>query len=131
MIKFKRSHIRLLVNDFKSCFKFYRDILELPVRYGDENAIYGEFKSEGVHIALFVRDMMAEVTGCENRTSIRDSRDGVVLILRVENVDDVYEKLKNKGINFVTPPEDHKAWHCKMAHFRDPDGNLIELNGDL
>jgi len=103
----------------------------LPVRYGDENGIYAEFKSEAVHIALFIKDLMAEVVGCENKTSTHDSQDGVALILRVDNIDDVYEKLKSKEIEFVTPPEDHEEWHCRMAHFRDPDGNLIELNGDL
>ena len=63
MFAIKRSHIRLLVINFKPCFCFYRDKLELPLRYGQEDGVYAEFKTEGLHIALFKRNLMAEVLG--------------------------------------------------------------------
>lgn len=127
----KRSHLRLLPENFSKCFLFYRDVLELPVRYGDENADYAEFKTDALHIALFRRKLMAEVVDRADLPADVPAQDRIALILRVENVDKVYERLRGKGVVFGTEPVDRPAWQCRTAHFRDPDGNLIELNSDL
>ncbi|MBW1835942.1 MAG: VOC family protein [Deltaproteobacteria bacterium] len=127
----KRSHIRLLVNRFKDCFLFYRDILDLPVRYGDENSNYAEFKSDAIHIALFKRILMAKVVDKADQLLDADIQDRVALVLRVDDVTAVYKKLMAKGVEFVTGPVARKEWGCRTSHLRDPDGNLIEINGDL
>jgi catechol 2,3-dioxygenase-like lactoylglutathione lyase family enzyme len=36
------SHIRLLTNQFPEMFRFYRDALDLRVRWGDENGVYAD-----------------------------------------------------------------------------------------
>jgi catechol 2,3-dioxygenase-like lactoylglutathione lyase family enzyme len=131
MLAIKRSHVRLLVNRFKDCFLFYRDVLELPVRYGDANSDYAEFKSDAIHIALFQRVRMAEVVDKANQISDADTQDRVALVLRVDDVSSVYEKLTAKGVEFVTGPAERKEWGCRTSHLRDPDGNLIEINADL
>ena len=131
MREMKRMHIRLLVNRFRECFEFYRDILELPVRYGDKHSSYAEFKSDAIHIALFKRDLMAAVVDRAEHPQEGDNQDRVALILRVDDVAKPFEKLNEKGVRFVTDPIDRKEWQCRTAHFRDPDGNLIELNSDL
>jgi catechol 2,3-dioxygenase-like lactoylglutathione lyase family enzyme len=131
MLAIKRSHIRLLVNRFKDCFLFYRDVLELPVRYGDENSDYAEFKTDAIHIALFQRLLMAEVVDKADQLFDADIQDRVALILRVDDVTTVYKKLMAKGVEFVTGPLERKEWGCQTTHLRDPDGNLIEINADL
>ena len=131
MLALKRSHIRLLVNRFKDCFLFYRDILELPVRYGDENSDYAEFKTATIHIALFKRILMANVVDKAGQLLDADIQDRVALVLRVDDVTAVYKKLTAKGVEFVTVPVERKEWGCRTSHLRDPDGNLIEINGDL
>ncbi len=131
MIDFKRFHLRLLVERFPECFRFYRDILGLPVRYGDETADYAEFKNEVIHIALFQRGQMAAVVDRAAYPAAPVSQDRVALILRVDDVVAVYEKLLADGVVFVTGPCERRDWNCRTAHLRDPDGNLIELNGDL
>ena len=130
-IDFKRFHLRLLVGCFPECFRFYRDVLGLPVRYGDETSAYAEFKSEAVHIALFQREQMAAVVHREALPAVSVSQDQVAVILRVEDVGAVYEKLLAAGAAFVTGPCERPEWNCRTAHLRDPDGNLIELNSDL
>lgn len=119
------------MEDFKSCFRFYRDKLELPVRYGHEDSIYAEFKAEVLHIALFQRQFMAVALGTEKRPPQAEVQDGQVLILRVDDVDTAYASLQDKGVCFETQPLDRLDWNCRTAHFRDPDGNLWELNADL
>jgi catechol 2,3-dioxygenase-like lactoylglutathione lyase family enzyme len=131
MIDLKRSHLRILVKNFRQCFLFYRDVLELPVRYGDENADYAEFKTDALHIALFKRDFMAEVVDRADHPSEAPMQDRMAMILRVADTAKTFERLREKGVAFATPPTDRPAWQCRTAHFRDPDGNLIELNSDL
>ena len=132
MINFiKRFHLRLLVVNFSECFRFYRDVLGLPVRYGDELANYAELKNDILHIALFRRKQMATVIGRTHYPTTVASQDRVMLILRVENIVEVYKNLQNIGVEFVTELCERQEWDCLTAHFRDPDGNLIELNSDL
>lgn len=132
MIPLKRTHLRLLVDDFTACFRFYRDTLGLPVRYGAEDETYAEFKTDAVHVALFRRDLMARVTGTDDPGAAAGARDDrAVLVLRVDDVDSAAAALSARGVVFDTGPEDRKAWGCRTAHFRDPDGNLLELNADI
>jgi uncharacterized glyoxalase superfamily protein PhnB len=44
----------------------------------------------------------------------------------VENVDEEYEKLKTKGVNFVEQPK-KQYWGGYAALFADPDENLLYL----
>ena len=131
MKEIKRYHLRLLVDNFRECFLFYRDMLELPVRYGSENDVYAEFKTDAVHFALFNKALMAQVTGKAEKPEKTNAMDDLAIILRVDDVDRVFKRLKAKGVGFDTEPHDRKEWGCRTAHFRDPDGNLLELNADL
>jgi predicted enzyme related to lactoylglutathione lyase len=103
----------------------------LPVRYGDENADYAEFKADAIHIALFKRNLMAPVVGHDRLPADAEAQDRSAIIFRVDDVDAVYSRLKNGGAQFVTAPKDRNEWGCRTAHLRDPDGNLLELNSDL
>lgn len=131
MFDLLRFHIRILTDDFPACFKFYHEVLELPVRYGDESQNYAEFKSDVLHVALFDRRSMAEVLGKSHLTDQRESRDKNVIVLRVAHVDQAYERLRQRGVRFMTPPTDRPEWGCRTAHFIDPAGTLFELNADL
>jgi catechol 2,3-dioxygenase-like lactoylglutathione lyase family enzyme len=127
----KRYHVRLLVTNFRECFLFYRDKPALPVRHGTEHGEYAEFKSDAVHLALFNRDLMAQAAGTGHKTADTDAQDRVAIVLRVDDVDHAFEGLASRGVVFDTAPQDRKAWDCRTALFRDPAGNLLELNGDL
>ncbi len=131
MLKIKRHHIRLLVDNFSECFIFYRDILGLPVRYGTEDADYAEFKTDAIHIALYKRSLMRKVTGTVTTPANECMDDPVAIVLRVDDVDQTFEFLNSKGVSFDTVPEDRTEWDCRTAHFRDPAGNLLELNADF
>jgi catechol 2,3-dioxygenase-like lactoylglutathione lyase family enzyme len=54
-------------------------------------------------------------------------QDAVLLVFEVDNVDEAVEALKAKGVQFVSLPTDRPAWGMRTAHFRDPDGNLLEI----
>jgi len=127
---FNLTRTRLLVRDFKACFKFYQEILGLVHVGGNENGPYAEFTTGNHLLALFDRQRMSEVLGTTKKPVQTDSQDKVALIFEVQDVDTTYNKLKNKGLIFVTKPTDHPAWGLRTAHLRDPDSNLIELYSD-
>ncbi len=123
------GHVRLLVSDFKACFLFYRDILGLACQFGDENDVYADFSD--VHLALFRQDFMAAAVGTSELPANAICQDRAALILGVDNIDAVCVELVGRGVTLVTQPEDRSDWMIRTAHFRDPDGNLVEINQSL
>jgi predicted enzyme related to lactoylglutathione lyase len=49
--------------------------------------------------------------------------------LRVIDIDATYRDLLAKGVAFVEPPERMPRGGV-LAHFKDPDGNILTLLGD-
>ncbi len=124
------THVRLLVVDYKGCFRFYRDILGFKPGWGDEDSGYADFQAGGVKLALFSREAMARAVGAEKWPAETPSQDRVALIFRVDDLDETYRRL-DRGVAFGAEPQDRPDWGVRVAHFRDPDGNLIEVNQDL
>jgi uncharacterized glyoxalase superfamily protein PhnB len=46
--------------------------------------------------------------------------------MEVDDVDDVYRKLKEKGVKFASEPKD-QSWSARTATFLDPDENRFIL----
>lgn len=51
---------------------------------------------------------------------------GITLYFEDENLDKLVSDLKQKGITFISNPED-TTWLWREAHLNDPDGNHIIL----
>jgi len=51
---------------------------------------------------------------------------GITIYFEDENLDKLVTNLKQKGITFISDPED-KTWLWREAHLYDPDGNHIIL----
>jgi len=125
----KFSNVRLLVKDFKKCFKFYTEKLGLEPVWGDENGPYASFKvAEGMEgFALFVSDFMAPAVGNADKDQPTGYREKSMVSFEVENVDDTYQALLAKGVTFINQPTDMPDWFMRVVHLRDPEENLIEL----
>lgn len=125
----KFSNVRLLVKDYKKCFKFYTEQLGLEPLWGDENGVYAAFKvAEGIEgLAIFVSDYMASFVGNDEKTQPIGYREKSLVVFEVENVDDTYQALLKKGINFINEPTDMPDWGMRVVHLRDPEENLIEF----
>ena len=123
----KLLQIRLLVNDFKKISNFYKDLLGLSISWYEEEMEYALFNNGETKIELLSRKAMAEVVGEENEFLEGESQSKFLLQFEVENVDKTYNYLRENGIEFVTEPHDRKEWRSRIAHFRDPDRNLIEI----
>lgn len=125
------SHTRLLVTNYSECFRFYRDVLEFPVLWGEENGTYADFRVGNHKLALFLREPMAEDIGADQPTPRMEGQDLICLVFAVEDVDKAYHSLVKKGVLPLNEPHDRKDWGIRAFHLRDPDGNLVEINRDF
>jgi lactoylglutathione lyase len=41
------------------------------------------------------------------------------------------EELWGRGVDVVTNAHNQDAWMIRVAHFRDPDGHLIQINAPI
>lgn len=122
---------RLLVTNFKACFRFYRDIMGFTPGFGTEDDTYADFTLGSVNISLFDKAEMSAVLGISEKPIRPDSQDHICLVFSVENVDEAFHQMTAKGAQFLLEPADHPDWGIRTAHLRDPDGNLIEINHSL
>jgi len=125
----KFNNVRLLVKDYKKCFKFYTEELGLEPNWGDIDGCYASFKvADGIEgLAIFVSDFMAPAVGNADKSQPSGYREKSLVSFEVENVDKMYQMLSEKGIKFINQPTDMPDWGMRVVHLRDPEENLIEF----
>ncbi|HEX9056785.1 MAG TPA: VOC family protein [Ktedonobacterales bacterium] len=132
----KLNTVRLLVDDFPTTLRFWRDVMGLPVLYGDdasgEAAVpgYAYLNAGDVGLELFSRDGFAAALGDATPTPMPSGRE-TVLVLKVEDVDATYAELAARGATSVAGPRDRPEWGARTAHLSDPDGHIIEIYAQL
>ena len=145
MIKIKKfRHIGLVVNDFEKMLDFYSIILGFKILKNFEISS-SDFRegvginnakakvahlqiSEDVELEMFEYN---ETLRCSNKN--KANAEGFRHIaLFVENLNESYTYLKSKNIEFISEPitinEPVTVAGFKFVYFRDPEGNIIELN---
>lgn len=127
----KYEFTRLLVTNFRECYLFYRDVLGFSPGLGTENDTYADFPMDGVSISLFDKAEMSQAVGTHQLPSAGPVKDAVCLVFAVTDVDAACTELAAKGIRLEVYPTDHEDWGIRTAHFRDPDGHLLEINQPL
>ncbi len=105
--------ITLTVSDLKNAIDFYENILGLTKKY--EFADYAGFDCGGIEIGL------------KTWGQLENPREGEPYInFLVDNIEECYNNLVEKGVNFEQPPKD-MVWGGRVAFFTDPDGNKLQL----
>jgi lactoylglutathione lyase len=123
---YRFSYVRLLVNNYRGSFRFYRDVMGMKPLRGDVDSEYAEFEASGVRLALFQRARMTEALGIPEPQG--EGRGHVALVFAVDDVDAAHRELEKQGVKFTLSPRTHEDWDVRTAHFHDPDGNVIEIN---
>ena len=70
---------------------------------------------------------LAPVAGIADKELPAGCRDKMMVSFEVDNVDEAFETLSARGVEFVNRPTDMPGWGMRVVHLRDPEENLIEL----
>ena len=112
-MSFKRlGAVILLVSDMDKSIKFYRDVLELPIK--NTSSEWVEFFSSGTVLALH-----------PSKSKSRTKNSGILVGFMVSNLETVAKKLKDKKVEFFKEPKEESFG--KHAILADPDGHLISI----
>jgi predicted enzyme related to lactoylglutathione lyase len=107
------ANVWMPVRDVDRAKKFYSETLELSIVKDDGDWV--EFEADGMRVAL---------NGREKRGAGADG--GPVLTFQPEgSLDDAVAGLKGRRVEFPGEVSEHE-WG-RVATFRDPDGNEIQL----
>lgn len=123
-------HCGIVVSDMEKSLEFYRDILGLKIKV--------DALEEGEFIDAILGMQKVKVRTVK---MLADEGDALVELLfyhsrpegsshtafTVENLDDEYKRLKEKGIKFINSPQVSPNGKAKVAFCYDPDGIPVEL----
>jgi len=126
----KLINFRLLVSDFPAALKFWRDIMMLPMTYGDETMGYAYFDTGNAGLELLSRDGFTASLSETIPTPMPVGHQAVI-VFRVDDVDATYADLVKRGAKAVADPVDRPVWQARTAHLSDPDGYLVEIYSQL
>ncbi len=121
------TYTRLNVEDFVACKNFYRDVLGLKIKFEDDTDEYVEFDAGSVSITIFNRAKLSEFVTSAETIEYNAHSGRVVLSFSVRNMDEAIAHLKQHGVELLNPPTGYPGRGFISTCFRDPDGNLIEL----
>ncbi len=107
----------LYVKDWERALRFYRDVLGLPLAYPAETG-WAEFSLGGA--ALCIHGGRVASAG--------PNTDGICSVgLAVDDFDGALGRLKAKGVAVGAPFS--PCGGLRVAHFHDPDGNGVSIEG--
>ena len=133
-------HAGIVVSDMETSLRFYRDLLGMEVwaDFTDDSAYVQ--KMTGVEGAdIWMVKLKAADGGSIELLQYRSHPQGVPpprrscdvginhLAVQVEDVDVLYETLREEGIQFNAPPGISPDGGAKVAYCRDPEGVIVEL----
>jgi catechol 2,3-dioxygenase-like lactoylglutathione lyase family enzyme len=131
-MQLKYTYTRLNVEDYAACKQFYQEVLGFKVVYANDTREYAELDAGETKITLLNRARLREFIGSAETVTYERHDAKIVLTFAVDNLDAAVAELKNHAIPLVSSPwqrmEDGLMQGGSItACFRDPDGNLIEL----
>lgn len=109
----------LFTSDIKRALEFYRDDLGLPLQNATKDTI--EFFSSGTKIVIKGHGK-AETKG---KATTATTRPGILIGFTIQNIDELCELFKKKGVRFLKEPRDEAFG--RHAIILDPDDHMISL----
>lgn len=130
-MRFDDTTLRILVRkDYGLCFDFYTQKMGLTAVWGDRKGPYTSFavkEGEPPCFAIFSGANMPMFRGYVQPAE-NTQPDTVLAVIPSDDLDGDYEKLKKAGVQFLGEPQFIEDWGMRCTYFRDPEGNLFELN---
>jgi lactoylglutathione lyase len=121
------THI-LVVSDIEVSRRFYSGVLGASLfrEYGGTSAVY-EFL--GCWLLLVTPGGPTPDKPSVTMSPPRNADDvSAAFTIRVSDCENVYETLRGRGAEFLTPPHTSEGGHEVRCFFHDPDGHLFEIS---
>ncbi len=139
----KLRHVGLAVVDMDNALKLYRDIFNLKIVWDEIES--GDFidnlsNMSNVNVRTVkltdtnggMIELLQYISHAQQRNKDSINRIGCSHIaVTVDDIDDMYKKLLDFGLEFHNQPQVSVAGNAKVAFCRDADGVLIELVEEL
>jgi len=111
--------VRVFVTDWSRAVRFYTETVGIPLAFQNEAMGWAQLATGEGQLGL----ERVDPADPEGRALVGRF---VGVSLAVPDVEAVYRRLRDRGVEFTAPPE-KQAWGGVLAHSRDPDGNVITL----
>jgi len=119
------EHVAIMTTDIERAQKFYTEVL------GFQQVSRYESPEVGTMINLELNGTRIELFGGGTPREAPSEEDKVVglvhLALGTDDVDEECARLKGLGVPFEVEPTTSRFSGNRLAFFRDPDGNRLEL----
>jgi catechol 2,3-dioxygenase-like lactoylglutathione lyase family enzyme len=109
----------VFVSDMTRAVSFYRDVLELPVRF--ESTHWTEFATDGATLALHPAEGVASDTNDPRHVPAGRCRPG----LSVPNLDEFHKRMVERKVRCIQEPTE--VFGSRVAQYVDPDGLPISV----
>jgi predicted enzyme related to lactoylglutathione lyase len=121
MSDYRLYAIRVFTLKWEESVRFYRDVVGLPPVHTDEALGWAQFQVGAAYLG---------VERCDPDDDEAEALVGrfVGVSLAVDDVQAEYRRLRARGVRFMSEPQT-QPWGGTLAHFEDPDGNVITLLG--
>ncbi len=113
--------VRVFVQQWSEACAFYGEALGLKERFRNDEIGWAEYDLGGPCFGV-------ERAQPDDEESTAMVGRFVGVSLHVDDIQGSNEALKEKGVQFKSPPE-KQSWGGSLAHFQDPDGNVLTLLG--
>ena len=116
---FRLYAVRIFTYQWEEAVQFYRDTLGLEETFISEEFGWAQYRVGGAQFG---------VERCDPQDPETLTLVGrfVGASLEVDDIQSVYEDLSSRGVVFTEPPT-RQPWGGILAHFEDPDGNVLTL----
>lgn len=116
------SYVIIFVSDMKNSVSFYRDVLELPMKF--ESPEWTEFSTGDATLALHASRGPGGTDDGDGDLPPGRCRPG----LGVPDLGAFHERMVERGVRCVQEPKD--LFGARVAQYMDPDGLVISVGED-
>lgn len=120
-VDYRLYALRVFTQDWNRAVAFYSETLGIPIHYANSEIGWAELDTGAAHLAI---ERLA--TNDPEADELIGRFVGVSL--EIDDIETTHRMLVERGVEFLEPPK-KQTWGGVLAHFRDPDGNVLTLLG--